>query len=285
MRNLLKSNANTSASFLPADYVQRKHERRANFLCLALFVIVIIGVLGTFFVTNQRRDEVRDQQKAINVRYAEAAKDIEKLKDLEKQKGEAESKAELAAALIEKAPRSVVLAEIINRLPENAALLQMELDSKRIKSSAPVPRPAAQQRAQPRSLAQQSAQAAPPKPEAPKFSTTLSIVGVAHTHNDVAAFVSSLQDSALLERIDLKYSEITLIEKEEYNKFLIHTKLRDDADARSVDFSHNLRAGAFLGNDAAASNDNEGDAEEGEGNLLKTMMKITTGGNKDQEEN
>ncbi|MFG0258051.1 MAG: PilN domain-containing protein [Phycisphaerales bacterium JB043] len=282
MRNLLKSNTSSSASFLPADYVQRKHERRANFLCLALFVIVIIGVVGTFFVTNQRWEEVRDQQKAINVRYAEAAKDIEKLKDLETQKEEAEAKAELAAALIEKAPRSVVLAEIINRLPENAALLQMELDSKRVKTASP--RPSPQQRAQPRSLAQQSAQAAPPKPEAPRFTTTISIVGVAHTHNDVAQFVSALQDSMLLERIDLKYSEITLIEKEEYNKFLIHTSLRSNADARAVDFSHHLRAGAFLGNNAAANVEDKNKDEE-DGNLLKTMLKITSGGTSDREEN
>jgi Tfp pilus assembly protein PilN len=253
MRNLLKTNSSTGASFLPADYLQRKHERRANFLCLALFVIVIFGVVGAFFVTNQQWEEVREKQKAINVRYAEAAKEIEQLKDLETQKDEAESKAELASALIEKAPRSVVLAEIINRMPKNAALLQMELDSKRVKSKQQNKR----QSYQPRSLAQQSATAAPPKAEAPRFTTTISIVGVAHTHNDVAEFVAALQESTLLERIDLKYSEITLIDKEEYNKFLIHTKLRADADARSVDFSHRLRAGAFLGNEAAARSEKD----------------------------
>lgn len=252
MRTILKQNSGPSghgggASFLPADYVEKKRERRANLLCLTLFLIVIFGVVAAFFVTNRQWETVREQQQMINVRYAQAAKDIEQLKQLEAQKAEMLAKAELTAALVEKAPRSRVMAEIINRLPDKAALLELELSSERPR----VRRMAPPQTQQPQSLTSQADGAAPatPKIEVPRMTVTLAIVGVASTHNDVATFVTRLQQCELLERVDLKYSEATTIDDRELNKFLIETRLRPDADAREIEATEGLRAGAFLEND------------------------------------
>jgi Tfp pilus assembly protein PilN len=246
MRTILKQNS-SSASFLPADYLDRKRERRANLFCLSLFLIVIFGVVAAFFVTNRRWEEVREHQQTINVRYAQAAKDIEQLKQLEAQKSEMLGKAELTAALIEKAPRSVVIAEIINRLPDKAALLQLELKSDRPRTrAAPAPTPQAGGQSLTNRAGQQQ-QPAAPRFEVPRVITGLSIVGVANTHNDVASFVNALQNCGLLERVDLRYSELTTIDKQELNRFLIQTRLRPDADARSLDINDGVRAGAFLG--------------------------------------
>lgn len=249
MRTILKQNSGSSgggASFLPADYVEKKRERRANLLCLSLFFIVIFGVVAAYFVTNRQTEMVREQQQLINVRYAQAAKDIEQLKQLETQKAEMLAKAELTAALVEKAPRSRVMAEIINRLPDKAALLELELSSERprVRRVAP-PKPQ-----QPQSLTSQADgdQQASPKIEIPRMTVTLSIVGVASTHNDVATFVTRLQQCELLDRVDLKYSEATTIDDRELNKFLIETRLRPDADARDIQATEGLRAGAFLDN-------------------------------------
>lgn len=252
MRTILKQSGGPgggggSASFLPSDYIERKRERRANLLCLTLFLVVIFGVVAAFFVTNRQWESVREQQAMINVRYTQAAKDIEQLKTLETQKAEMLAKAELTAALVEKAPRSRVVAEIINRLPDKAALLQFELASER-----PRARPAAQAAPtgrSPQSLSSQSQQTAPVKVEIPRMRVTLSIVGVANTHNDVATFVTRLQECPLLERVDLKYSELTKIDDRQLNKFLIETRLRSDADARQLEPADNVRAGAFLGNE------------------------------------
>jgi len=260
MRTILKQNSGRSgggggASFLPADYVEKKRERRANLLCLTLFLIVIFGVVAAFFVTNRQWETVRDQQQTINVRYAQAAKDIEQLKQLETQKAEMLGKAELTAALVEKAPRSRVMAEIINRLPDKAALLELELSSERPRARRVAP-PKPQQ---PQSLTSQSdgGHSAAPKIEVPRMTVRLSIVGVASTHNDVATFVTRLQQCELLDRVDLKYSEATTIDDRELNKFLIETRLRPDADAREIEGPQGLRAGAFLDN-----SDSDSDAEE-----------------------
>lgn len=256
MRTILKQSGGPGgggggASFLPTDYLEKKRERRANLLCLTLFLIVIFGVVAAFFVTNRQWETVREQQEMINVRYTQAAKDIEQLKQLEAQKAEMLGKAELTAALVEKAPRSRVIAEIINRLPDKAALLQFELSSERPRS-----RPTAPPQTQaPQSLTSQggAAQPATPKVEVPRMAVKLSIVGVASTHNDVATFVTRLQQCSLLERVDLKFSETTKIDDRELNKFLIETRLKFDADARQLRAADEVRAGAFLGDDADAS--------------------------------
>lgn len=259
MRNLLKSNENVGASFLPEDYLIRKRERRANMFCLTLFAVVMFGVVAAFFVTNQQGAEVQRQQQAINQRFAQAAKDIEQLKQLEAQKQEMIAKAELTAALLEKAPRSVVLAEVINRLPEQAALLQLELKSDKVKMSiAPTATPTSTRG--PQSLAgkggaaqAQAQQPATPAVVVPRMITSISIVGVAASHQDVAAFVSQLQNSDLLDRVNLRYSESTVINDRDLNKFLVQARLRPDADARKLEKAAELRADAFL-DDGEAKN-------------------------------
>lgn len=262
MRTILKQNS-SSASFLPADYLDRKRERRANLFCLSLFLIVIFGVVAAFFVTNRRWEEVREHQQTINVRYAQAAKDIEQLKQLEAQKSEMLAKAELTAALIEKAPRSVVIAEIINRLPDKAALLQLELKSERprVRTAPPPPPQAGAQSLTNRSPQQPQTT---PRIEIPRVITGLSIVGVANTHNDVATFVNSLQNCGLLERVDLRFSELATIDKQELNRFLIQTRLRPDADARSLDTNDGVRAGAFLGGGGASPSTVDASADDKE---------------------
>jgi len=247
MRTILKQSGGSEAgstSFLPADYLEKKRERRANLLTLSLLLIVIFGVVAAFFVTNRQWETVRQQQEMINVRYTQAAKDIEQLKELEAQKAEMLGKAELTAALVEKAPRSRVLAEIINRLPDKAALLEFELMSERPRARR------APASTKPQSLSSKGGeQAAPTRVQVPRMTVTMSIVGVANTHNDVAAFVTALQENPLLERVDLKFSEATKIGDRELNKFLIETRLKPGADARRIEATQGLRAGAFLEED------------------------------------
>ena len=127
-----RTDGGAGASFLPEDYIERKTERRANLIYLTLFAVVIFSVVGAFFVTNRQWATVKSQQQAINARYTKAAQDIELLKSLEAQKQQRMAKAELTMALIEKAPRSLLLAELINRMPEKLTLLEFEIDSKRI---------------------------------------------------------------------------------------------------------------------------------------------------------
>lgn len=218
-------------SLLPEDYLERRHQRRANMLCLSLFVVVLAGVVGAFIVTHGEWSGLKTRQESIDARYRQAARDIEQLKVLEAQKSQILDKAEIATALIEKAPRSIVVAELVNRLPVGAAMMEIELESRRIQPAPPAP-PAGRGA---KSLAGKASEdEAKAKPAPPRFDTTLNITGVAMSHNDVARYVSALQDCELLRGVELKFSEIALSDNQEVNKFKVEASLRNDVDARRV---------------------------------------------------
>lgn len=236
------------ATFLPEDYVERKAERRSDLICFTLFVVLLLGVVGAVFVQNRRWNDVRLYQEAINVRYTQAAKDIEQLKLLEKQKSELLQKAELTTALIERVPRSILLAELINRMPNRMMLLEFEMDSDRVKGAAgpPAPRMPASGGVG-RSLTSTSAAggsaetpAATP-PDAPRFETSLSIVGLAPTNRDVARYVAALQGCELLENVELRFTELAIVRDRELTKFRVDCELRDEADARRITPADNPR--------------------------------------------
>ena len=75
----------------------------------------MIAVIGAFFVTNRQATQVKQQQEDINSQYQQAGIQIQELTQLEQQRMEMLNKAELAAALVERVPRSILIAEMINR--------------------------------------------------------------------------------------------------------------------------------------------------------------------------
>jgi Tfp pilus assembly protein PilN len=129
-------------SFLPEDYLVQRAERRTNIISLSLFGIVMVAVIGAFFVTNRQATMVKQHQESINDQYQQAGIQIQELTQLESQREEMLNKAELAAALVERVPRSILMAELINRMPERLALLDFEMKSE--KAKAPNSPPAGQ---------------------------------------------------------------------------------------------------------------------------------------------
>ena len=258
MLSLHRKDASKDRSFLPEDYVERRSERRTNLLSLTLFTVVTVGVVGAFLVTNRQWNDVKRYQEAINVRYAQAAKDIEQLKHLEDRKEALLQKAELTTALIDRVPRSILLAELINRMPQDATLLEMEVVSKRIAEPKPKDDPKAG-KGKPKGTTTKGTKAtrgskgkAPPKSgaskdgasdkegsarpviAAPRFSTSVILIGVTGTHNSVAQYVAELQRCPLLSEVELKFSEKAVIEEQELNRFRIECRLKSDADARRI---------------------------------------------------
>src|SRR6202008_3614087 len=100
--------------------------------------VVAFGIVGAFFVTYHRWMKVKDDQEVVNRAFATEAKKIEQLKVLEAQREELKEKADVTLALVEKVPRSILMAELINRMPEQMTLTELALKSKRILENAPV---------------------------------------------------------------------------------------------------------------------------------------------------
>src|SRR3954471_11271318 len=116
-------------SFLPDDYLERKQRRRTNAICAVLFCVVIGAIGSAFWVTERSMREIDQQASAVDQQYTEAAKRIEQFQELQEKQRTMAHQAELTASLLEKVPRSFVLAEITNGLPEGISLLDLALDA------------------------------------------------------------------------------------------------------------------------------------------------------------
>lgn len=230
-----------NTSFLPDDYLAQKAERRTNIISLTLFGIVMIAVIGAFFVTNRQASQLKDLQESINTQYQQAGVQIQELTELEKQREEMLNKAELAAALVERVPRSILMAELINRMPERLALLEFELKSEKVKAPAAQPQ---QKDASGRLVASakperaktvQEANSEPRKIDPPKYDVTITMVGVAPTDLELSKFMNALNNYPLLRGVSLEYSEQKEIQGRLMRQFKIAMTLNATADVRRID--------------------------------------------------
>lgn len=234
----------TTAGFLPEDYIQRKAENRSNAISLVLFGVVMFCVIGAFLVTNRQWSTVRARQADINQQYAAETKKIEQLKTLEAQKAEMMEKAEITTGLIERVPRSILLAELINRMPDRVVLTEVQLASKRVKDrDTGKADPKKKDDPKAKSLAGKGApkggkakEAPPPeKPRPPRLEFTMALNGLAASDEDVADFQSGLRACGLLDRVDVVSSQATTVDEVPMRKFRIEAAVRVDADARRIE--------------------------------------------------
>ncbi len=230
-----------TSTFLPEEYVNRKKQAVTNVICLALFAVVMFGTFVAFLVTTRRSAEVEQQKAAIDARYAEAAVNIEQLRQLQEQKGIMLERAELAAALVERVPRSILLAELINRMPAQVSLLEFELESEKLRTiqrTEAADQPTSGSGRLAPSRGQTRAEAAAEgriTVQAPRYLVDIGLVGVAPTDRDVARFLAELNRYPLMQDVTLDYSEETSIENVMLREFRITMKLDPEADVREVD--------------------------------------------------
>ena len=228
---------NDRMSFLPEDYIERRVETRTNIICLALFGVVLAGVLGAYFVTSRQRADVVNRQRQIDASYAEAAKRIAQLDVLQKSKRDLLRKAQVTATLIEPVPRSNLLAELINRMPASLSLLEFELDSKKVIAAAPGGAAgSALSAAANAAAAKNGKKSAADEPiiTIPRYEVKMHLIGVAPTDIQVAQYLASLSRCPLLSDANLVYSEETRIDDLSMRKFRIDLTLDPDADVRTV---------------------------------------------------
>jgi len=230
-------------SFLPEDYLAEKAQRRTNLICLTLFAIVMIAVFGAFLVTNRQWSQVKARQTQINERYQEAGEQIQQLTRLENQMGEILNKAELAAALVERVPRSYLLAELINRMPRRLSLLEFKMKSEQIqtavqtnqdrrKKTGRLSRPT---RGKTKAEAQAEASAEQKQIQPPRYQVNIMMTGVAPTDLEVSKYLAQLTGYDLLRSVNLEYSEEKEIEGQLMREFQIRMALAKDADIRYLD--------------------------------------------------
>ncbi len=232
-------NKGGKGSFLPEDYLARKAERRTNIFAITMFTVVMFGVIGAFFVTNRQWHDVHLHQRTVNVQFAQAAENIKQLEELEQQKAELLEKADLTTALVEPINRSVLLAEIINRAPARTTILEINLDSKRLDRA--IQRRTVQEKPG-ESLTKRSTRSRNrnetqevPVILAPRYESTLAIIGIVPRNTDVARYLAALQRCELLMNVELIQTEKTTIREREVFRFRIEAGINPNSDASRIE--------------------------------------------------
>ncbi|MCH7799121.1 MAG: PilN domain-containing protein [Planctomycetes bacterium] len=229
----------TTTSFLPEDYLEQKAERRTNMISLSLFGIVMISVFAAFLVTNRQWSHVRKARASINSQYEDAAVQIKRLTELERQRDQMLTKARLAAALVERVPRSILLAELINRMPPRMGLLSLSLKSDRLQPARARQRGGVARLRRPtraKTREQLAAENAGEEKQidVPRYRVKIRLVGVAPTDIEVSRYIAALNAHPLLTQVTLKYSEERKLEGSRSRQFEIAMELNNNVDVRDV---------------------------------------------------
>ena len=189
-------------SFLPDDYLERKARRRANILCGVLAVIVLGVIVSAFQYMEKITKAVEAKYQAVDQQYSDAARRIEKVNQMRAQQQQVVRRAELAASLVEKVPRSNILAEFSNSLPPGLSLLNMLMESKERAAVAPPAMSAFE--AKRAALEGRTVNA----PVAPKtYDVYIKVEGVATTDVQVGDLMDKLKRSSLFKDVNLIYTE------------------------------------------------------------------------------
>ena len=195
--------APSQLSFLPDDYLKRKAQRRANAICAVLFLIIMVAIGSTFTFSERSLKGVEKLHAEVEQQYAVAAKKLEQVQEMQAKQRTMAQQAELAATLLEKVPRSFVLAELTNNLPAGVSLLDFTMESKK-KSTPKAPEPTKisviEQKKKP-------GKDEPAAPEAKVYDVYMKITGVAENDVQVAQYIARLNRSKLLKDVNLVISD------------------------------------------------------------------------------
>ena len=214
-------------SFLPDDYLKQKARKRANILCASL-AMVVFGTVGAAFWLSERSMRDLDAELAqVDRKYNDATEQINAVKVMHKKQKQIVQHAELAAALVERVPRSNVLATFTNSLPPGVSLLEVSMESK-------LKQPAATATSgnvfDARVAAAQKKAATNNDP--PKYDVLVRLTGVADNDVQVGEFISKLTKSSLLKDVNLVISDTMSREKEKSSlrRFQLEMMLNPTAD-------------------------------------------------------
>jgi Tfp pilus assembly protein PilN len=192
-------------SLLPEEFVNETRERRTGLLAAVLFPLVLAAVVGAFFVTNRQWSQVREAQAAVDEQTARVAAQIAEMRSLERIRAEMGARSELARGLLEPVPRSLVLAVLIQTMPNEITLTAVEVRSEEIR-----PPKDAKPAATAGSSAKSGGKPAVAKPAGttlPRRATVLSIGGLAPSLHEVGRWMSALEQVPMFASVRLELME------------------------------------------------------------------------------
>ena len=234
------------SSLIPDEYVADRLEIRRTVIGVILFVIVMIGVVGAFFVTNRQWDSVRVRQAEVKIRYEDVSAKIARMEELRVARDDLVKRAELASALVSHVPRSYLLAGLIERMPPRVSWTSLKLTSREIVEADPE-KGAESARLRPRGPAAAPVRTRGRKAvgrddvdlEPKRYRTSVVLVGMAPDEVDVSMYVAALQEFDLLRMVMPDSTEVVDVDDVPMRKF----KITMEIDARVEDSFEVKRVG------------------------------------------
>jgi Tfp pilus assembly protein PilN len=231
----------SNINFVPDDYIQSNESRRANLMCLILFLVVMAALGGSFVTIRIRQRACVAEETLVNARMAKMEESIKQFEDLQTRRQEMMRTALTTAELLEPIPRSVLLASLTNTLPPGVSLIKLDLmqkqDSSRAQAGAP--KPTKYQAAQGKPAAEFDSKSSVEK----SMLIQMDIEGIAPSDLQVAAYIEHLGNSALLDNVALVESKEKKIEDTAFRQFKLTAMLNRDIHLTKEDIDE-IRAKA-----------------------------------------
>jgi len=228
----------STINLLPKEYLRRRAHRRANVLFLILFAIVMAGVIGAETASQRKVQHTLEVRDHVDTAYTAAARLIKQLQQLQSQRQTMLRKAELTASLLERVPRSYLLAMIANALPENTSLVEFELET--LHETAKFEKTSRDAKGTKRKGSKLTTTPRKDLHKPPPTTVIMKVTGLAGTDVEVARLIANLARNPLIASVDLVYSEEKLIGKIPVRKFQLKLELKPNADVLGV-----VRAGGI----------------------------------------
>lgn len=202
--------------FVPEEYIQQRESGKANFMYLLLFGAMMCGIGVTFSIIKVRQKAVAAELAIVNAKMAQAGQQIAQLEQL-KTKGKNVMKTMvMTSGLIEKVPRSIILACLTNNMPTGVSLLELKIEEKVITLKTP----------KPTAKTAGAAAAAAAVPPQKIIETVVDISGIAPSDIGVANYIARLSESILLDRVSLVESRERNIDDMKFRQFKLNAYIK-----------------------------------------------------------
>ncbi len=235
----------STVNLLPEEYVNRGSRRRANALCLGLFLVSMAAVGAAAFVSEKSHARTMQVRNSVEASYREATDKIAEMQRLEAKKQAMLAKADAISSLLEKVPRSHLLGMVTNSLPPHAAIVKFDMDTKKLaqRSSKAVGKDANSAKAE-----------ALKDARTPKvIAVGMDVVGLASSDADVSNFIKILVRNKLVADASLLYTQERVVDGASFREFQVRIDLKQAADAIEDPLSEMPSAQMEEDGDAAAA--------------------------------
>ncbi len=220
----------STVNLLPEDYIKRRDQQRANVLCLILFGCVMVGVVGAAVASERKAAHARNEYEQVSSQYRQAGEMIAEMQQLESKKQQVLTKMQMASELLERVPRSYLLATLTKALPNGASLAEVKLVTAlpQNNQAQPTDRNKFKTRAAARTAKTEEDE---PKAKAVKPLVSVEVTGVAETDVQVAQFITNMRANPLMKSVELVYSEQVEAKSISVRKFQVLMDLHSEAQA------------------------------------------------------